>query len=399
MFFQMPDYNEPVPTDPGEVLLANKLPAYALSYLEAKYRKDPMNDRAQTLYGVCLYYCDRMEEAEEQLTAVIGRNPLYAMAHHAYANWLESWGRFDEALEHFKYTSKAQKDIPMVNYGIAACLLRQGKFDEAWPFWEVGRMRMIVDELPVWEGQPLKGKKVLVVREGGIGDGFWLMRYFTLLREQGAHVTFYGFQNCRQLMGGHPWIDWFVDSTMTVDSKEFDYQISLMSIMPKFGICPLTTERPYFKSLHPFPRNGRTRIGLCWKASEMGGAGKRIRSCTLEEIEPLREIDAEWVNLQLNEEGPSWALNVNEHIKGWHKTCDMMGSLDAVVTVDTATAHLSGAMGKPTYLMLPLNAEWKWCFKDAVKSWYPSMTEFVSNDPNSMRPAVEKTVEFLSKEF
>lgn len=399
MIFAIPDYNAPVKTDPGEVLLANKLPNHALPFLEKGFKAKPENDRAETLYGLGLFYCDYLKEAEEHLLRVINRNPGYAMAHHGYANWLETHGRFGEALIHFRAAAETKPDIPTINYGIAACLLRAGHFDEAWPYWEKGRVRLTVDFLPAWEGEPLQGRKLLVIKEGGFGDSFWLMRYFPILKQMGAHITFYAFSNCRGLMGKHPWIDRLVDASQAPDSEEFDLQISLMSIMPMLKVCPLVTEGPYFRAVHPYPRNGKPRIGICWAASEMGGAGKRIRSTTAEEIDPLREIPVEWMSLQLDEEVPSWMVHDEQAITGWHKTCDVIASCDAVVTVDTAVAHLAGAMGKKTYLMLPLNAEWKWCFQDAVKSWYPSIVPFWNTDPISMRPVVQQVAEQLRKDF
>jgi hypothetical protein len=388
----IPDYMTPDQKDAGEVLLASRLYREALPFLEKRYRLHPEMPRAKVSLGLCLFYHDRIEESEAMVRSVTENHPNEAMGWHALGNIVEGQGRFDESLQCYLEANRLRPNIPAINYGIASNLLRQERCEEAWPYWENGRTILSVDQVPIWEGEDLKDKKILVIREGGYGDILWLLRYLPLLQERGAKVTLYSYSGLRGLLTGHPWVDSYVDCAELMETEGYDYQVSLMSIPAIFKQCPLGMEKPYFVSRHPYPSNGHKRVGLVWRAGEMGGIVRKIRSLTDAEIEPFREVPVEWVNLQLGEKLPAWLPDNTVEIKGWHKTADMIASLDAIVCADTAVCHLAAAMGKPTICILPMNWEFKWRWE---KEWYPTLTTFKSTSPITLMPAVEKAVELV----
>ena len=390
----IPDYMSPIKEDAGEVLLAARLYHEALPFLEARWMKDPKNARANVALGLCIFYHDQFEEAEAMLRFVTENFPDEAMGWHALGNLVEGLGKFDEALRCYQKSVALRPDVPACNYGVASNLMRQSRFEEAWPYWERGRNLLSVDTVPIWEGEDLKDKKLLVIREGGMGDVIWIMRYLPLLQKMGAKVILYSYTGLRGLLAKHPWCDMYVDSDEIIETTEFDYQISLLSIMAILKKCPLGMEKPYFRSPHPAPRNGRKRVGINWVAGENGGVVRKIRGIPVEEMEPFRELDAEFVNLQIEEEPPKWMADNRGAIKGWHKTADMLASCDVVVTADTCLLHLAGAMGVPTIGLLPLNFEFKWTF---TKEWYPTVEPVFSTNPISFSPAVEKAVPMVKE--
>jgi tetratricopeptide (TPR) repeat protein len=394
MKMMIPDYMTPRRTDAGEVLLSAGLYREAFDFLKKSHESDPRNPRHMVTFGLCLFYHDRFDDAEAMLRQVTTEYPDKGMGWHALGNIVEGLGRFDEALKCYQKALEVIKDQKVdsrgINYGVASNLLRAGRFQEAWPYWENGRAVLSVDHVPMWNGEDLKGKKLLVIREGGYGDVLWLLRYFPLLQSLGAQVNLYAYSGLRGLLSKHPWVDTYCDSENIVETGDYDYQISLMSIMAILGYCPVGMDGPYFLSRNPVKRNGRKRVGICWKAGEHGGVVRKIRTIPVEEIEPLKDVDVEWVNLQLGEKCPSWFKDDQEAIKGWHKTADMIASCDAVVSCDTALLHLAAGMNKPTVGIIPLNFEWKWAY---AKQWYPSLHPVFSDNPISFAGIMPKVAE------
>lgn len=337
---------------------------------------------------------------------------------------LETFGRYDEGLRAAKMANEMDPKNQFAGLLYAQAELRQGRWATAWPLferycwgrlWEVGLGHYIEQ----WEGQPLAGKRILVVQGGGFGDNLMFFRWFADLKAQGAHVTYACPGVMVPLLEGHPWIDKImathedestenlpeVDFFTERDGKaEFDYFCPIMALARRCGATPENTEAfskgygPYIEAdpkklvspwLGPHPR-----VGICWAGAEKLDP-RRHRSLNEEQIKRLLVTGlnlVHWVNLQYGVNAP---VEIEEPVmKDWSDTAAVIQNLDLVVTVDTGVMHLAGAMGKPTWVMLPGLSDWKFLLNRNDSVFYSSLKLF-RNEGEGLENSLSKVITAL----
>jgi len=388
----------------GECLLVGQFPVEALPHLEADAAKHPEMWGHWNNLGICKKYLGDYAGSIQAFNRALALLPDSPHIHHNYAMACEEVGDFNGALAHYARAA-ANSQNPDAHYGFAQAALRDGKFDAALQVWEAARISkrsaIFIPNLEVWRGQDLGGKKVLVTREGGYGDTFWLMRYLKPLKDQGAHVTFHMFKSLAPLLTGHPWIDRVLTPDDEINEQEFDYQVPLWSIMwelyKKDKKCvPLGMGEPYIKSNTPkyFPTPS---VGIVWKAGEMLAIHRKLRSIQDELLPELAKTPVNWFSLVPGEK-PDWCVNgIAALADGWKTTADWIAGLDFVVSADTSTFHLAAAMGKPTLVFCPKNRDWKFFRSGETSPWYPSVKVISNPDPVSFKPVVDRIVEEVTR--
>jgi tetratricopeptide (TPR) repeat protein len=312
--------------------------------------------------------------------------------------------RIPEAAEAFRMASKLDPNCPLTHYQYGCTLLKAGYFKEGLKEFEwrfnahartIGQWKRY--KKPRWDGkQSLRGKRVLVGNEQGQGDAIMLFRYIKYLKEMGTYIIMEVQDTLVELFKYTGLIDEFVpfivhenDPRPTFgDLPAYDIVISLWSLMYHFD--------PELKNKFDFPYitspGGpaildceKKKIGICW------AGGNRLptdgtRSCPLRYFKPLARPDVELFALQKGDMIRDWPDFENSNIinlmhgvdfpytdlmfgvKTFAETAKIIDALDLVVSVDTAVAHLAGAMNKPTILLVSTDADWRW-----QKSWYPSV--------------------------
>lgn len=338
---------------------------------------------------------------------------------------LETFGRYDEALRASRMANELDPKDMFAGLLFAQGELRQGRWDSAWPLfekycwgklWEVGLGQYIEH----WQGQDLKDKRILIVQGGGFGDNLMFLRWFANLKAQGAHVTYLCPDVMVPLLKGHPWIDVIMpthedDSTGNLPEVDFtigrlkkecnkevpepedyetlnyDYFCPIMALAQRCGATVENTESfskiygPYIEAdIHKAIENrmsykktdAKRRVGICWAGAEKLDP-RRHRSLETDQIKRLLAAgmdSVEWVNLQYGVKPP---LEIpSPHINDWSDTAAIIENLDFVITVDTGVMHLAGAMGKPTWVMLPGLSDWKFLLGRDDSPFYSSLKLF-----------------------
>lgn len=326
---------------------------------------------------------------------------------------LETFGRFEEALELSKEGNQLDPTNQFVGLLYAQGLLRQGRWTEAWPLfehycwgriWEIG----LEEYIPQWQGEPLKGKRILVLQGGGFGDNLMFMRWFRDLKEQGCHLTYACPDVMCPVLEGHPWIDRLLPThegpetgelpEVDIRPAEFDFFAPIMGLAKRVGATAenLRWDGPYIKAKYnrKLPRNGKPLVGLCWMGAEKLDP-RRHRSLNREQTTRLIEQGkqhVEWVNLQFGMEAP--VPIKSPQIKNWADTAATIESLDFVVTVDTGVMHLAGAMGKPVWALIPGLSDWKFLLGRSDSPFYPSLRLF-RNKSIGLQNAMESVLKAL----
>lgn len=403
MAFTIMEGGPPPRTSAGECLLNGGWPKEALPILEKELADNPVNWAVWNNLGICHKYLGNYEKSIQCLEKSFELNPSIVQSRHNLAMVYEEMGNFELALKHY-VTAACYCQNENSQYGMAICLLRSRRYDVVKEIWEQSRLAkhsaVLVPNLQVWRGQDLRGKKLLVIREGGFGDIFWQLRYLRVLKDRGAHITFFSFKAQKSILDGHPWIDALMTMDEQVNEQEFDYQIPLWSIMMELrqlGVeIPLGMDAPYIQVRETLKGHVGLQVGICWKAGEILSVHRPMRAIQDEYLPEFAKVPVDWVSL-IPGEKPDWCVGGIEKGADWKRTAEVIAGLDLVVSADTGVAHLAGAMMKPTIVFTPVNTPWFYFDEGDKSSWYPSWTVVRNSEPVSFKPAVEEIVARLTK--
>ena len=404
---------------PGEVLMLAERYEEALPFLEQQYAEDENGPRAaETLsnLGICYRISGRLKDSNNAYARALMKLPDNGVIWGNAALTMTDMGEHDAALLAATNAYRLDPSNKDVAFIYACILLREGRWAEALPLYEKVRPKYSLHEhvippsgenMKEWRGEEFPiGSRFLVVGEWGFGDAFMMLRYLGILKDRGAHVTYVAWKRQRSIFEGHPWIDQvhaYVkpggdEAPVQLHSTDYDYFVCIMDLPAWFHSMPSSVPHPEaylpyrgnLGSLRLAPTLKR-RIGICWQAEE-SAYSHRFRSYRDTEIDALRSVDANWYSLQVGHALP-W---MEPHNPGaWLDTQALISQLDLVITVDTAIAHLAGAMGKPTWLLLPAGSAWQWLRDRSTSPWYASMRLFRSDAPDDFLALPEQAAKEL----
>jgi tetratricopeptide (TPR) repeat protein len=350
--------------------------------------------------GVALELQDRLEEAIEaskMAVRVEGEQGELGDSFINLAIQLESDGQNVDAIELF------EKMLPLRpnaygHFCYAHALLRCGRLAEGWHQHEFRYLSGAGLSLnhnfgrPAWSGQPLQDKTIMLWAEQGLGDTIQFVRYATHLKALGAKVLFRAADGLEAFAEAFPGIDKVVERGFT--RVDFDYYLNTISLPYVFGtnLASIPAEIPYVRcdpdrALHWARRlqsGNDLKIGIVW-AGNPKHVLDRHRSMPLAAFVPLAGLPGvQLYSLQKGsreEEARSPPagmdlINLGPELDDIRETTTAISQLDLVLSVDTALAHLAGALGKPVWMMLPKVADWRWLEGRDDTPWYPTMRLF-----------------------
>jgi hypothetical protein len=270
--------------------------------------------------------------------------------------------------------------------------MRAGAFDEAWAVSDAvlaARDPATRDDpaLPyhmrwVWDGRRFEGRRVLVRCYHGLGDTVQFCRYLPLLRRGVGHVTVEAQPELVPLLRTLPGHDRLIPFRPDAPAPESECDIEIMELAHALRAAPHGA--PYLAA-DPLPRPaGGLLVGLCWRA----GGWDPGRSVPLAALAPLGRVPGVGlVSLQrgpgleeLTAEGAPAVLDCGDRSADVMAVARLLATLDLVVTVDTMVAHLAGALGRPTWLLLRAEADWRW-MSGRNSVWYDSVRLYRQSEP------------------
>jgi len=266
-----------------------------------------------------------------------------------------------------------------------------GKLDEAWPFVEAHwvaerescRRRLA---LPEWRGEDLGSGTLLVAHEQGYGDAIHMARYLRGLRAHAERVVVEAGPALAPLLVP------LVDDVIPIGAggtQRADAYVRMMMLPVTAGGEQGGDAVPYLSpaALPPAPSSGNARVGIAWAGSARHPMDAE-RSIPLELLAPLASVPGiDWVSLMHGERSEQrlsqWAMeHAGAECRDFLALAAVVASLDLVIAVDTAVAHLAGALGRPVWLLLARRPDWRWGGSGETTSWYPSMRLFRETEPS-----------------
>ena len=349
-------------------------------------------DLAAALRGLARY-----AEGERELRVALSQAPDSPDVLAALAQNLISLGLLDSGLEYCNKALAIAPDHVNARMARARANFLAGRYAAAWSDYRWRRHRETWSGMKVagrgWEGQDIAGQSILLYGEQGLGDVIQFARYAPLLAQRGSQVVLYcpvRLTGLLQRLPGvarvipgdrpHPRTDW-VCSLLDVPGI---WEADLDSI----PASPYLAARPRARPLLPPTR--KRRIGIVW-AGNSAQQDDRQRSCRVDDFAPLLELPGtEFISFQV---GPrarelrtsGWLGLINQagqQVVPFDATADALLEVDLVITVDTAMAHLAGALGRPVWTLLAFAPDWRWMLDRADTPWYPTMRLFRQPKPN-----------------
>ncbi len=337
---------------------------------------------------------------------------------------LEQLERFEEALEAYRLAISFEPENGDAHFNHAIALLTLGRFPEGWKEYEWRQRALIPVGLRKdlgpdrWDGAPPAGKRLFVHAEQGIGDTIQFARFLPQLRAAGAQVIFECQAPLRRLFG----LTDLADSIVSRGDRlpEYDLYTPLLSLPHFLGTTAVTippagylhTDRAESEaSERQLAGLHRPRIGIAWQGNPQHKADRR-RSIPLAVLLPvllpvLRPAKASLVSLQVGfgreqiatmpqGERPTDPFET-EAAPDFATTAAVIENLDLVITIDSAVAHLAGAMNKPVWVMLSHVADWRWLRNREDSPWYPTMRLFRQPRPGDWSHVFARLSEALRR--
>lgn len=397
----------------GEICQAEELFEDAIVAYQKSLELKPGNTATLNMMGTAYQSIERLSEAEECYRQVLAQIPEKPTVLNNLGVVLNAQGRLEEALTVYRHLLEIYPDYADGHWNLAVALLAMGLYSEGWREfeWRFRKSNPVPSRhfsQPLWDGSELSGKTILLHAEQGFGDTIQFVRYAPLVARRGGNVII----ECQ--IPALKEVLFSLDGVSQVVSAGeplpyFDCHLPLMSLPLVFDTTleTIPCQIPYLaadpQKMEIWRRRmGATdsfKVGLVWYAKQSQVLNRK-RSCPLMFFSPLWSVKGvEFYTLQIGigtEQMEDFAvshkiIDLTSDITSFADTAAFIANLDLVVTIDTAVAHLAGALGARTWVVLPYVAEWRWLCQREDSPWYPTMKLFRQPTQNNW-PALMDTV-------
>jgi hypothetical protein len=392
--------------------------------MEQAINLDPSIQRTFT-FGTFCCRIGKFKDALDAYKKIAESTPQTAVLYNAgYA--LKCAGDLDLAIKIYRKILQMKPDYEAAHLGLAFSLITKGLFKEGWHEheWNLQKQGKFAPELrKLIDDNKIHGKTILLRPEGGIGDTLNFIRYAQRLKNMGAYIIC-AVQPClMSLLSNTPYIDQLLPTNVALPNH--DASVTLMSLPAVFYdneqtipqnipyIFPPQTRIDFWKEV--LPPNPHFKIGICWQPDVKNDISRlpiARRGIPLSHFYHLgQNKNVMLYSLQKNdglEQLKNVPLHVNLHVfddtfdtmhGSFVDTAAVMHHLDLIISTDTATAHLAGAMGKRVWLLLPYGTDWRWIINRQDTPWYPTMRIYRQPHPWDWDSVIQQVKTDIEKEF
>lgn len=383
-------------------------------------RRAPDHPDLHVALGLALADGGRHDDARAAFDRALAVDPGHVDALHNLGVLHMAAGRWAQAASALEALVSKCPDHAGARFNLGQIHLLQGRFDTGW---EGYRWRMRTPAwrrrypgrpgVPAWDGRPFPGRRICVRHEQGLGDTLQFVRYLPMVKALGGTVVLETAPVLHGLLRGVAGIDELVaPAPDRMPPADCHLATPLMGLPGLFGTRADTipADVPYIQPpaaavsawRHRVPADRRVTAGLVW-AGNPAHANDAARSLSPATLRPMLSVEGvRWVGLQYGTRGATEALppplrfdNLGDGFTDFCDTAGVIAGLDLVVTVDTAVAHLAGAMGKPVWVMVPFVPDWRWQLDREDSPWYPTMRLFRQRRAGDWHDVVSRMAQAL----
>ncbi len=432
----------------------------ALEHIQRAIRLNKKEPAFHGNLGLVLHAMGQREKAVQSYRRALALKPGYPEAHYNLGNSLKEEGRLQQATVAYRRAIALKPDYAEACNNLGLALQRQRKLgeataayqqalalrpDDAAAHYNYATALLLLGDLargwreyewrlnegpgfaslhstfagPRWEGDELGGRTVLLHAEQGLGDTLQFIRYAPLVARRGGRVVVQCQPELKRLLDGAAGIERVLARGEPL--PPFDLHCPLLSLPLAFGTAldSIPAEVPYVwpeqRLVTHWQNNVNNacsrRIGLVWGSNPLGreagfDAYKERNSCPLSSFAPLAGVaGVRYYSLQKGEaarqaqhppEGME-LVDLTGELRDFADTAGLLANLDLVISIDTAVAHLAGAMGKPVWLLLRFDGEWRWLTERRDSPWYPAMRIFRQERPGDWDGVLRQVAKALGE--
>jgi tetratricopeptide (TPR) repeat protein len=405
----------------GNLRQAQNKPEEAAVFYERAIALDPRLPEAHYNLGITLHSLDGLEEAAASFERALALRPHYAEAHYNLSCVLEELGSSDEALRAIARAIEIKPDYPQARFGHALAQLRRGDYHSGWRDYELRWQSPDHDTprrsypQPLWRGEKLAAEtqpaRLLLWGEQGVGDEIMFAGLIPDAIRRGNRITLDCDRRLLPLFArSFPEIEVVSSCSLAeAHSARFAAQSPTGSLPGIFRACESAfsaTTSPYLKA-DPEERqqfracynDGRRLVGVAWQTRNQRTGRKR--SIQMETLAPLFALSGiRWISLQYGDfdalEEQTAAANAPllidrtvDQFANLDRFAAQVAAMDQIITIDNSTAHLAGALGITTALLLPFAADWRWLLNRPESPWYPTLHLFRQPRPGDWPSVLE----------
>jgi tetratricopeptide (TPR) repeat protein len=360
---------------------------------------EPDHGETQNNLGSVLQSLGRIEESLIWFDKVLERRPNYVAALNNKAFSLGQLHRFAEAFACYDRSRAVDPNNPLTEWNLSLLHMLTGNFEAGWigreSRWKAPTLGMVDPKFaqPLWLGdRSIAGKTILLHADEGIGDSIQFARYIPMVAALGARVILAVANPVQPLLSGTPGVSQCLPIPSALPAFELHCPMSSLPLAFGTRIETIPSAVPYLAPApHPRrqawesrlgPRN-KLRVGLVWSGNP-GHMNDRNRSIPLHVLSSILDLDATFVSLQKDPRpddkavllGRTEIVDLTADLTDFVETAALIGCLDLVITVDTSVAHLAGALGCRTWILLPYAPDYRWLLDRDDSPWYPTMRLF-----------------------
>jgi Flp pilus assembly protein TadD len=357
----------------------------------------PDNAHLLSNFASLLHEIGRLDDARAMLQRVTSLHPGHAPGFSGLGGIHLEFGEYALARVAFEHARALEPGNPTVDWNLAVLSLLEGDFATGLPLFERRRVlanyQARVRKVPgdAWDGGPLQGRSIFIHEEQGLGDLIQFARYATALKARGAgRVVLEAPADAIRLLGTVPGVDEVVAHDATEASCDLHVPLMSTPFLCSTRLESIPAGTPYLRATHrPVVEvvravSARVKVGIVWGGNP---AHPRDRFRSLPSLALLGALQHPEVALFSLQKGPPAAdllrygalfgvRDLGPSLETLDDTAAAISALDVVVTVDTAVAHLAGALAAPTWTLLSFYNDWRWMLDRDDTPWYPSMRLF-----------------------
>jgi len=364
-------------------------------------------DNAQAYFNMAVAFKDikQFDAAISSYDIAIHFNPQLAAAYLNRGILLQDFRKFDAAMEDYNKVVELEPNLLDGYFNKSTLLLSLGNYDEGWRLYESRLQKPynlpLIQRLrkPKWTGiESLANKTILLIAEQGLGDTIQFCRYIPLLAELGATVILQVQQSLTCILTHIKGVSQVITKENTLPAYDFYCLLMSLPFAFKTNLNNIPQKIPYIHTdqnkinfwRQQIEHLSGPKVGLVWSGGHRPSqphlwATHKRRDLPFEKIAALNIPEAHFFSLQKGEPAESelpaeqlqyWNTlnfhNFSNKITDFTDTAAMIKNLDLIISVDTSTAHLSGALGKPTWILNRYDSCWRWLLDTPQTPWYPS---------------------------
>jgi len=390
------------------------------------------NDSAESYnnLGNMLRELSRNSEAIECFKKALTIKPDYPEAMNNLGWTFYEENQFEQSIEQFNNAIVKVPEFPSARFNLSMVNLMQGDFEKGWANYESRKQLEAYKTqkilAPDWIGnEDIKGKSILVYAEQGMGDTIQFSRYLKYLSQLGSKVIFLPQPALICIFKNIIGIDQVLGPSDEIPPHDYSCLLMSLPYALRKQIKNIPSEEKYIfpsdeKVLHwknKISHIKSPKIGLVWSGGfradqpELWGVNKR-RNISFDVLSKINNPKLNFFSLQKGEpaesellsiKGVCWETdnfhNYTKELNDFGDTAGLIANLDLVITVDTSTAHLSAAMGKPTWILNRFNNCWRWLSHGTSSDWYPSVKIFRQKEKGSWNDVVAEVSNQLFHHF